>query len=86
MDFNYANNRSKVIRLADNMDYMKINGTKIAEIRLVVGQPFGSIYAASWMKNEQGQNLVDASGAPIEQKGFTWVMWLRNGSVDCETR
>ena len=85
MDFNYANNRSKVIRLADNMDYMKINGTKIAEIRLVVGQPFGSIYAASWMKNEQGQNLVDASGAPIEQKGVylgdvapKWIGGLRN--------
>lgn len=85
VDFNYSNNRSKVISLANNAEYMKINGTKIAEIRLVKGQSFGSIYANSWQKNESGQNLVDASGAPIEQKGVylgdvapKWMGGLRN--------
>lgn len=85
VEFNYANNRSKVISLMKDVEYMKIKGTKIAEIRLVVGQPFGLIYSTGRETNELGQAYVDANGSPYEEKGAylgdvapKWIGDLRN--------
>ncbi|WP_195655612.1 SusC/RagA family TonB-linked outer membrane protein [Bacteroides sp. 1001136B_160425_E2] len=85
VDFNYANNKSKVLSLTNDVEYMSIKGARVAEIRLVVGQPFGSIYTSGRETNELGQVYVDANGSPYEQKGFflgnvspKWIGGLRN--------
>lgn len=69
IDLNWAKNNSKVLELNNGADFMKLGGAQIADIRLVVGRPFGSIYSGDARRDANGNLLVDNEGRRYEEKG-----------------
>lgn len=69
LDFNWAKNNSEVLELNNGADFMKLGGAHIADVRLVVGHSFGSIFSGDAMRDENGYILVDNEGRRYEEKG-----------------
>lgn len=69
LDFNWAKNNSKILELNNGADFMKLGSAQIADIRLVVGHSFGSIFSGDAMRDENGNILVDNEGRRYEEKG-----------------
>lgn len=64
---NLSLNRNKVIKITDDIKSSDIGGgnQRSAQPRIAAGGSFGDLYAHRWLKNDKGQYLVDASGAPF---------------------
>lgn len=59
LNFNWSMNRNKVLVLADGVDNLFINGFTGASIRAVVGQPYGQIYGGRWLRDKDGNVIID---------------------------
>jgi hypothetical protein len=65
IDLNYALNRSRVISLDDEgflQNY--VIATNSAQVIASVGQPYGTLFGNAYLRNEKGDILVNATGAP----------------------
>lgn len=64
---NLSLNRNKVIKLSDELKSTDIAGgnQRSAQPRVSEGGSFGDLYAHRWLKNDKGQYLVGADGAPF---------------------
>lgn len=69
--FNYAANRSEVLRLAEGLDALSYGGDFMRRYQLDVGQPWGSIYSRGFERNAQGQVLMNDNGTPVITSGQT---------------
>ncbi|MDR3217681.1 MAG: SusC/RagA family TonB-linked outer membrane protein [Dysgonamonadaceae bacterium] len=81
---NWANNRSKVVSLVNDMESMVIHSDNV-EVRAVVGRSFGTLYGLDWKRDENGNVLVDSNGRTIEEQGVflgdvspDWIGGWRN--------
>ncbi|KIC94380.1 SusC/RagA family TonB-linked outer membrane protein [Flavihumibacter solisilvae] len=65
IDLNYAANRSEVLEL-DKEGRLKnyVIGSNSAQVIASVGQPYGTLFGNAFLRNADGQILVNASGAP----------------------
>jgi TonB-linked SusC/RagA family outer membrane protein len=62
---NYAANRSKVIELdKEGLLQNYVIGSNSAQVIASVGQPYGTLFGSAFLRNESGQIIVSASGAP----------------------
>ena len=65
IDFNFAANRSRVIELdAEKFltNYVVASGT--AQVIATVGQPYGSLFGTAFLRDGNGNIIVNATGAP----------------------
>ncbi|SDH47514.1 SusC/RagA family TonB-linked outer membrane protein [Bacteroides ovatus] len=69
VNINWAKNNSKILELNNDAEFMKLGGTGTAELRLVKGHSFGSIFAGGAKRDENGYYLVDTEGQRYEEKG-----------------
>ncbi|MEX2574574.1 MAG: SusC/RagA family TonB-linked outer membrane protein [Balneolaceae bacterium] len=70
VSYNLGYNQSEILQLAEGLDRISI-GSQVggAEVRHVVGQPYGMIYADGYQTNAAGQIVFDrASGLPVTQE------------------
>ena len=67
--FNYAANRSEVIRLAEGLDALSYGGDFMRRYQLDVGMPWGSIYSRGFERDAQGRVLMNANGTPVITSG-----------------
>ena len=67
--FNYATNRSEVIRLAEGLDALSYGGDFMRRYQLDVGMPWGSIYSRGFERDAQGRVLMNANGTPVITSG-----------------
>jgi TonB-linked SusC/RagA family outer membrane protein len=66
IDLNYAMNRSKLVSL-DNQGLLKnfvLGSDGSIETIATVGQPYGSLYGTAFLRNAQGQIIVNDDGTP----------------------
>lgn len=68
---NYARNVNEVIALTDQIDQVFLGGGfgRTAGPLVEVGKPFGELYAEGWLRNDNGDFVVDDSGLPIGSGG-----------------
>lgn len=65
IDFNFAANRSRVIELdAEKLLTNYIVATNSAQVIATVGQPYGSLFGTAFLRNGNGNIIVNATGAP----------------------
>lgn len=84
---NWAQNRSKVTKLAPGVDELDIE-TAFSSIGAfaIVGQPFGAFYGTKWQRDDAGNLLIGANGRPlidpktgnIGNPNPDWLAGLRN--------
>ena len=67
--FNYATNRSEVIRLAEGLDALSYGGDFMRRYQLDVGLPWGSIYSRGFERDAQGRVLMNENGTPVITSG-----------------
>ena len=62
----FTRNRNKVVELAPGVDVIGLPwGFFGANQRLVAGEAYGTLYGDDWLRDENGNALVDGSGYPI---------------------
>ncbi|MDX9881669.1 MAG: SusC/RagA family TonB-linked outer membrane protein [Prolixibacteraceae bacterium] len=66
VDLNFSKNNNEVIELTDILKAYEIDSPNLSvgSTWAIVGKPFGEIYTYGFVKNEQGQVVVDAMGLP----------------------
>ena len=71
VNFNYAANRSIVLRLAEGLDQLNYGGSFMRDFRLDVGEPFGSMYSRGFVRDAQGRVVMNDNGTPAVTPGKT---------------
>jgi len=61
---NYSRNRSEVLRLAEDLETLPLDGDFFRRFRLDVGEPWGNVYSRGFARDDQGRVLVAADGTP----------------------
>lgn len=65
IDLNYAANRSKVIELdKEGLLQNYVVATSSAQVIAAVGQPYGTLFGNAYLRNSNGEIVVNATGAP----------------------
>lgn len=65
IDVNFAANRSKVIELdAEKLLTNYVVATNSAQVIATVGQPYGSLFGTAFLRDGNGNIIVNATGAP----------------------
>ncbi|WP_423130214.1 SusC/RagA family TonB-linked outer membrane protein [Gaoshiqia sp. Z1-71] len=65
-NLNFAQNKNKVVELANAMEKYQIASAElsIGETWAIVGKPFGELYTKGFVRNDNGEVIVDATGMP----------------------
>ena len=71
VSFNYAANKSKVLKLAEGLDQLNYGNDFMRSFRLDVGMPWGSMYSRGFERDSQGRVLMNANGTPTVTSGQT---------------
>lgn len=89
---NWSKNKNKVLELAEGIESLILGGFEGSDIRAVAGQPYGTIYGGRWLRDANGNVVIDDDtlsgnyGYPIvdEQTGVIgnpnpkWLMGITN--------
>ncbi|GAB2783531.1 SusC/RagA family TonB-linked outer membrane protein [Rhabdobacter roseus] len=65
ISFNAAYNKSKVLKISDTRDEFTLVTAGKAFIKHIVGEEYSQIVGRTIKRNEQGQDIIDATGLPI---------------------
>lgn len=65
ISFNAAYNRSKVLKISNTSNELILATSSKAFIKHIVGEEYSQIVGRTILKNEAGQDIIDATGLPI---------------------
>jgi len=71
IDINWSKNTSEILEIAEGFDVLSFGRDFIREYKLVKGNPFGDVYAKSWLRNDNGDVIIQANGIPAITPGMT---------------
>lgn len=65
---NFTRNRSEVVSLAEDRDNIALpsNGLATTQSRVIVGYQYGVLFGPRWLRDDEGNILVDERGYPIK--------------------
>ena len=67
IDINYTKNKNEVVDLAPDLDvYQLINGPFSVSVNAEVGKPYGSLIGSSFVKDADGNIIVDTDGYTLK--------------------
>ena len=73
--FNYASNQSEVIELTDDLtEYTTRGRSWMTTMKVVVGEPYGQIFTKGFVRNDNGDILINDLGLPVVTAGQTVAM------------
>ena len=69
--FNFGTNKNEVVELVEGVDRFQLGRDRNAIIFADPGAPYGELYSANarWLRDENGNRLIDPSGLPIRESG-----------------
>ena len=78
---NYSKNKNEVVELAQDLDvYQLVNGPFSVSVNAEVGKPYGSIIGSSFVKDGDGNIIVDTDGyslvGPVKSIGTVLPDWM----------
>lgn len=71
IDINWAKNVSEILEIAEGFEVLSYGSDFIREYKLVKGQPFGEVYAKSWLRDASGNVIVASNGIPRVTPGMS---------------
>ncbi len=81
---NFSKNNNEVLKLAEGVDEINIESafTSFGSYA-IVGMPYGALYSDKWLRNDEGEMVIDSDGYPIvsEERGYVgnpFPDWLAN--------
>jgi len=70
INVNYSTNENKVESLAEGLESLSLGGFETPGSRAVVGQPFGVIYGGQWLRDGNGNIVIDDEGDPTTNANY----------------
>ncbi|MEO8087548.1 MAG: SusC/RagA family TonB-linked outer membrane protein [Bacteroidota bacterium] len=70
INLNYSKNKNKVESLAEGLESLSLGGFETPGSRAVVGQPFGVIYGGQWLRDDNGNIVIDDEGDASTNPNF----------------
>ncbi|MBC6999181.1 SusC/RagA family TonB-linked outer membrane protein [Cytophaga sp. FL35] len=71
LNLNFTKNDSEVMKIIDGFDELQVgNADFVRAYKLVEGRPFGDIYSRGFLRDDAGNVIVDANGAPMITPGL----------------
>lgn len=71
IDVNWSKNVSKILEIAEGFEVLSYGSDFIREYKLVKGEPFGEVYAKSWLRDANGNVIVASNGIPRVTRGMS---------------
>ncbi len=71
IDLNWSKNNSKILDIAEGFNVLSFGTDFIREYKLVKGQPFGEVYAKSWLRDSNGNVIIATNGIPRITPGMS---------------
>lgn len=68
---NYSRYKGTVLSLADGLETLNLGGDFFRRFELNVGEEWGNVYSRGFLRNEQGQVIVQSDGLPAVTQGQT---------------
>jgi TonB-linked SusC/RagA family outer membrane protein len=68
INLNWTRNRNMVVELADGIESLMLGGFEGTSIRNVAGQPFGQIYGLTWLRDANGNVVIESD--PTKNFGY----------------
>jgi TonB-linked SusC/RagA family outer membrane protein len=72
MTINWSRNRNKVLELAPGIENLFLGGFENPSIRAVAGQPYGIIYGGKWLRDSNGNIVIDDFGQNSDPNGANY--------------
>jgi len=74
VDLNFGRNTNLLVELTPDLKRLVLAGDFINDVVVEEGKPLGQLYSRGYLRNAQGQVLVDANGLPRITPGKTVFM------------
>lgn len=71
IDINWSKNTSEILNIAEGFDVLSFGNDFYREYKLVKGQPFGDIYSKGWLRDVDGNVIIQANGLPSITPGMS---------------
>jgi len=71
IDVNWSKNTSKILEIAEGFDVLSIASDFIREYKLVKGHPYGDVYSKGWLRDANGNVIIQTNGLPSITSGKT---------------
>jgi TonB-linked SusC/RagA family outer membrane protein len=71
IDINWSKNNSKILEIAEGFDVLSFGADFMSEYKLVKGDKFGDQYAKGWLRNDNGEVIIQDNGLPAITPGMT---------------
>jgi TonB-linked SusC/RagA family outer membrane protein len=68
---NWSKNDSKILEIAEGFDVLSFGTDFIKEYKLVKGDAFGTTYGKGWLRDEDGNVIIQANGLPKITPGMS---------------
>ncbi len=68
---NWSKNDSKILEIAEGFDILSFGTDFIKEYKLVKGDAFGTTYGKGWLRDEDGNVIIQANGLPKITPGMS---------------
>ncbi|WP_201799536.1 SusC/RagA family TonB-linked outer membrane protein [Zobellia amurskyensis] len=70
LNLNFAKNNSLVTRISEDRDQLDQGTDFVRTYRLKVGEPFGEVYSRGFLRDDNGNVIVDETGIPQSTTGL----------------
>jgi hypothetical protein len=71
IDINWSKNNSKILEIAEGFDVLSFGADFMSEYKLVKGNEFGDQYAKGWLRNDNGDVIIQSNGLPAITPGMS---------------
>jgi len=69
---NFTKINNKVLQLAPGVDNLFLGGFVEPQVRAVAGQSYGSVFGMDWMRDENGNILINDDPTDSYRDGYPW--------------
>jgi|694.fasta_scaffold02539_9 TonB-linked SusC/RagA family outer membrane protein len=66
---NYSRNRSNVVKLAEGINTVDLNGFTGTQVNLFEGKPYGILYGSGYLRDESGNLIIDDRPTVLNEDG-----------------
>lgn len=65
VSLNFAKNNSEVVELMEGINTYILGSDRLVSVECRPGEPYGNLYGAKWLRDADGNRMVNSSGIPL---------------------
>jgi TonB-linked SusC/RagA family outer membrane protein len=65
VSLNFARNNSEVVELMEGINTYLLGADRLVSVECRPGEPYGNLYGAKWLRDSEGNRMVNSDGIPL---------------------